>query len=73
MKCNKCDREMKKIVYRKQENNTLHLVGLCENDGWRYLPFEKGLDIPIIESKLKSKRVNGERVELEKTEQNTLL
>lgn len=63
MICNLCHQEINKLVYRRQINNSLHLVGLCENHGWRYLPYESGLDIPIIERKLKSTRKNGARID----------
>ena len=48
-------------MYRIQSNNTKHLVGLCKQCGWRYLPMIYDLDIPEIYQHLKSKKVNGIR------------
>jgi hypothetical protein len=61
--CNICFKPLFKYVYRIQKNNTKHLVGLCNEHGWRYLPFIHNLDIPEIQEKLKSKKINGQRID----------
>ena len=65
--CNKCHQPLIKIAYRIHSNDTRHLVGLCENCGWRHIPKIEGLEIDVVDSKLKSKLTRMGRVDKTKT------
>lgn len=54
--CPNCDNQVTNLVYKRQKNNTLHLCGVCPTHGWKYVPLVKGLDLPVVDRRLKTKR-----------------